>query len=419
MALKNFDDFLNSKKFNKYVNLFCLASMVVGVVIFTILFTQVRKYEQKRIEYDNLLSEYEERLGESVEIAQVISEINTLYENNAIKNNPDFSLANDYALANYVIGLNDKYARYFRPEDFVDNNNKDNDYKVGIGISFTYDKDADIGLKINHVFEGSTAHSSGLRVGDYITHVNGICIADVDLAKFVNYLSGEEGDTVDVTVSRDGKSTDYTLTLTKYDMDSVLSKDINGTAYVRIVKFTNSTSEKFKDTMNKFNKQGFEKYVVDLRGNPGGHLESVVDMLDFLVGEGKIVSTVDCNGEENYRYISDKKEFNGDIVVLVNGNTASASELFAQTMKDFNKATVIGTQTYGKGTVCGVFPLTNGGAIMLSTGTYETNSGTQLEGVGVTPDIKVDAPEDFKFHQYEIDETNDSQLKYALDYLNK
>lgn len=419
MFIKKLGEFLNSEKYGKFLSWFCFIAMFVAIAIFAFSSMQVHKYEQKRLEYDKLISEYEEELGESVEIAQVISEINTIYKNNAIKNNPDFSLANDYALSNYVLGLDDKYATYFRPEDFEDYNNKDNDYKIGIGISFTYERDIDIGLKINHIFEGSPAYNSGLQIGDYITHANGICIDDVTTAKFADYLSGEEGDTVDITISRDNKSIDYTLTLTKYDMDSVLSRDIDGIAYVRIVKFALNTSDKFKDAMNNFKKQGFEKYIIDLRDNTGGHLESIVDILDFLVGEGKIVSTVDCNGEENYTYTSDKKEFNGDIVVLVNGYTASASELFAQTMKDFHKATIIGTQTYGKGTVVGIFPLTNGGAVMLSTGTYETNSGAQLEGVGVTPDIELEASEDFKFHSYEINEINDNQLKYALDYLNK
>ena len=178
-------------------------------------------------------------------------------------------------------------------------------------------------------------------------------VEDVDVVTFVDSISGKEGEDITLTVLRDNESIDYTLTRAKYDIESVVSKDIEGVAYVRINKFAANTSQKFKSAMNNFNEQNFEKYIIDLRNNSGGHLETIVDILDFMVGEGKIVSIVDCNGEENYEYVSDKNEFNGDIVVLVNGNTASASELFAQTMKDFNKATIIGTQTFGKGTVVG------------------------------------------------------------------
>ena len=417
MFIKKFENFLNNEKYKRVQTWFCLICMILIVMNIAIMGYQTYDYVKLQKDYNSMLAEYKENLGDSVEVAQVISEINTIYDKYAIKNNPNFSLANDYALNYYVDGLNDKYATYFRPEDFESYTNKDNDYQVGIGISFVYENG--IGLRIDHIYEDSPAYKSGLKVGDYITHADGTYVEDVDVVTFVDSISGKEGEDITLTVLRGNESIDYTLTRAKYDIESVVSKDIEGVAYVRINKFAANTSQKFKSAMNNFNEQNFEKYIIDLRNNSGGHLETIVDILDFMVGEGKIVSIVDCNGEENYEYISDKNEFNGDIVVLVNGNTASASELFAQTMKDFNKATIIGTQTFGKGTVVGVYNLTNGGAIMLSTGIYETKSGTHLEGVGVTPDVKLEMSDTYSFKSYEIDEFNDNQLRYALDYLNK
>ena len=189
-------------------------------------------------------------------------------------------------------------------------------------------------------------------------------------------------------------------------------------AYIKIEEFSTISANEFITAMETFKSKGYTKYIIDLRNNPGGHLESVLPITDYMVGEGVILSIQDKEGKTISTFTSDAEEFYGDLVVLVNENTASASEMFSQTIKEFGKGLIVGKTTFGKGTVVTEYTLSNGGTATISTGTYRTHSGECLEGIGVIPDYEVDIEYDDVLYFYELTDEEDSQLQKALELLN-
>ncbi len=313
----------------------------------------------------------------------------------------------------------DAYAYYFTPEEYAEESMSYQGNAVGIGILVTYREDGYI--DILRVFEDAPASEAGLQSGDVIIAVGGKDVAEMGYNDSTAAIQGEPGTQVTVTVRRGEELLDFTATRAKYTQqtvdghmykDGATSKKIG---VVQIYSFNESTTEQFKKEVKALIEQGAEGLVFDVRDNPGGTLDSVVAMLDFLLPEGKIVRITDKHGNEVQAYTSDASCIDLPMAVLTNGSSASAAELFTSALKDYEKAVSVGTKTFGKGTMQIMLPLPDGSAFKFSYMYYSPPFSENYHGVGISPEIEVTLPEGTVI-PYLTDE-NDSQLAAAVDHI--
>lgn len=374
--------------------------------------------------YDSQYSEKILNNSESSEFAEKINEVNSIIEKYYI--NPegetdlDFEKLQDYALYGYIIGLGDKYSAYTSAEDMKKQLEDRAGNFTGIGVMATQSDD-DL-IEILEVYNNSPAMEAGIEAGDIITYVGSTPISEVGYSEGVDLILGEAGTSVDLVVERDGNELSFTIERRTIKLDSVTYDMLsNNTGYIRIRDFNDVTYEGFLEAMDTLSLRAeggkLSGIVFDLRNNTGGTLESIVSVLDDILPEGNIVKLVDKNGREEV-YTSDSSEIDIPMCVIVNGSTASASELFAGSLRDYGKAQIVGTKTYGKGCALGVFMLSDGSSISIVDEMYYTASGANFEGVGIEPDVRVEMPDELRKYMFYLGEDEDPQLKAAVDILN-
>ena len=403
---KTLEGLTNSKIFNASVYILSVLMLILGIILIVKINAVIKlSREYKDIAQNVQSDEY---------INNVLSEIYAFSEMYQLDNSTDYDTCKENAIAAYVYSMDDKYSNYKPPESYKQESNFDVGNGAGLGVKVS--NNPDNGIYVDRVYAGSGAEKAGIKIGDYITKINDLDFFTDGYSVLIKSVRGKVNDTVKLTINRDGEDMEIIATLSKYNVSSLdLDLSYDDIAIVKIEEFSSEVANTFIKNMNDLKSKGYKNYIIDLRYNPGGHLESVVKMLDYLVPSGMIIEIKDKNGKVTYSYNSDKKEFDGNIVVLVNSGTASASELFAQTIKDFNKGKVVGITTFGKGTVLTEFELRNGGSVSLSTGLYTTNSGTFLEGTGVTPVYEVDLTEGQYKRYYELSDDEDTQLQKAIE----
>lgn len=288
-------------------------------------------------------------------------------------------------------GLDDPYSTYYTEEEYTAQMESSSGSYCGIGATVTKDEDTGY-VEIVSMFDGSGALEAGLEAGDLITEVEGEDISDMDLNSVVSLMKGEEDTTVEVTVYRPSTEETITFTITRHTVDTITVASTmldNNIGYIVISEFDEVTVSQFEEALNDLTEQGMEGLIIDLRDNPGGLLTSVVDIVDMLLPEGIITYTEDKYGNRQ-NYTSDEDYNDVPLVVLVNGNSASASEIFAGAVQDYDRATLVGTQTYGKGIVQTIRQLSDGSAIKLTIARYYTPNGICIHGEGITPDIVIE-----------------------------
>ena len=302
----------------------------------------------------------------------------------------DIKDVQDAGLKAMVESLDDPYSVYFTQEEFdAFNQNSAGEY-VGIGILISENKDTGY-TEILKFFPGSSAEEQGIQVGDLIVEIDGEDVTGLTTNEIGVMCTGEEGTFITLGVLRDGEEHSYelerrviTIDMAEYEM---LEDNIG---YLNIMQFSGNAYDKFKEAMDFFKEQGAKGVVVDLRDNPGGYLNVVVDMLDDILPEGTLVYTEDKYGNRETEY-SGPDSIDMQFMVLVNGNTASASEIFAGAMQDYEYGAVVGTTTYGKGVVQAVLPMDDTGAgLKLTISEYFTPNGRNINGKGIEPDIYIE-----------------------------
>ena len=313
---------------------------------------------------------------------------------------------------NVVVGeLGDPYSAYYSPEEYK--NVVDSDTGSYFGIGATIRKDEETGaLLIVEPQAGSPAKKAGLKAGDLVYKVDGVNITKKTITQIQNMVKGEKGTKVVLTVKRNGKNKKITVVrdeiVTKTVSFKMLKKNIG---YIKISQFEDMTVSQFDFAVNDLTLDGMKKLIIDLRGNPGGLLTSVSQILDRLLPEGMLLSYIENKyGDREDIYTEDGQKLNVPIVVLVDGNSASASELFTGAMKDYEKATIIGTTTFGKGIVQGFLMFTDGGALKITTSKYYTPNGVCIHKTGITPDLILEDDPDTKA---------DEVLDEAISYIKK
>ena len=328
---------------------------------------------------------------------------------------PDKDSYMDNALKGLVAGLGDPYAAYTTPDEYQSLMESYEGSFAGIGVTII--QNSDMEFEIVDVLKNSPALESGIETGDIITAVNGIKTDKLTTQELVALVKGAVGTEVTITFKRDGNEFDKNIMRDEITSETVEYKMLeNNTAYIKITSFKDVTTEQFKTTLDSALNDGAEKIIYDLRNNGGGLLTSCEAMLDLLLPEGDVAYARFKNGSEVTICSSDENELDLPMAILVNENTASASELFSSAMRDFDKAKLVGTKTFGKGIMQNTMELSNDGGLTLTVAEYRTAKSECFHGEGLQPDYEVELPEGTDISS--PDPKNDPQLKKALEILN-
>lgn len=316
-------------------------------------------------------------------------------------------------------GLGDPYSVYYTADEYKDMQISTSGKYYGIGAALGQDAKTKE-VTISKVYEGTPAEEAGLRDGDQIVKVNDTVSTSEELSDLVQKIRGEEGTTVHLKIYRVSTKKTFEVDVERKNVElpSITSKMLDGgIGYIQISEFQSETEEQFKSALADLKKQGMKSLIVDVRSNPGGLITAAANILDQILPEGTVVYTEDKYGKRE-DYTSDSKCLKCPIAVLVNENSASASEIFAGAIKDYNYGTLIGTKTFGKGIVQTVFPLEDGDAVKITTAKYYTPKGNYIHGVGIEPDInltyKYFGPEDETY-----DMKYDNQVQKAIKVLTE
>ncbi len=351
------------------------------------------------------------------EVEQKIDEIN-LYIDLYYYNEIDREKQEEALYDGIMQGLDDPYAGYYTPEEFSELQEDSSGEYVGVGALLTQGTDKLV--TVVRPLKGSPAEEAGLLAEDVIVEVDDKSVEGVELELVVKWIRGEENTTAHLYVYRPSTQEylDFYITRRVVENYTVSSEMLdNQIAYIKVDQFNENTDEEFDEQLEALRKQSAKGVIIDLRDNPGGLVSSVVNMCNSIMSEGVIVSTKDRNGKQTSCYKADnEKSCDLPIVVLVNGNSASASEIFSGAMQDTGNATIVGVQTYGKGIVQSVIPLSDGSAIKLTVAKYFTPNENDIHTVGITPDFIVELP-DGRENAVNIDRAEDTQLDKAIEIL--
>lgn len=315
----------------------------------------------------------------------------------------------------YVEGLGDPYSVYYDEEETKAMMESSSGEYSGIGAVMTQDRDNGV-ITILQVYPDSPAEEAGIRDNDILYKVDGEEVTGIDLTTVVGRIKGDEGTTVELAVIRGDDAKEVTVTATRRKIEAITvvhEMKEGGIGYIRVTEFDSVTTEQYRSALEDLENQEMNGLVVDLRSNPGGNLDVVVDILDLMLPEGTVVSMEEKSGEETVYSSDEEHQFRKPLAVLMNGNSASASEIYAGAIQDYDAGEIVGTQSYGKGVVQQIFDLKDGTSVKLTIAEYFPPSGRSIDGKGITPDVEV---------EYEPDEENpeyDNQLEKAIEVVEK
>lgn len=329
----------------------------------------------------------------------------------------DYDAIREGIIKGALSGVGDPYSVYYTAEEYEELLADDEKIYGGIGALLSQDATTKV-VTINNVYKNTPAAAAGLMKGDVIQYVGDIDATSMDLNLLVLDIRGEEGTDVDLTIYRPSTGETLEITVTRAIVQATTVENqmlTDEVGYIQITEFANHTAEEFKAAYEELEAQGMTKLVVDVRDNPGGLVDSVVEIADYLLPEGVVVYTKDKNGYES-NYYSDSSCKNVELVLLVNGGSASASEILTGAIKDYQYGTIVGTQTFGKGICQYVLPLEDGDGMKTTYASYYSPNGINIHGVGIKPDIELE----YQFLGGENDQYSvelDNQIQKALELL--
>ena len=358
--------------------------------------------------------------GEKSDIDTYLSKIKTAIDKNFLwQDKIDEEKLKDGAIKGYVEGLGDKYTEYISKDEMKKFTEDINGSFVGIGIYMIADESSGK-IIVYHPIPDSPADKAGIKAGDIIASVNGVEYSYDDFNTIADHIKGEVGTKVKLVIERDGKKLDFEIVREKIETNPITSKMLEkDIGYLNLPSFDKDVSKKLKEKIDDLIEKGAKSLILDLRNNGGGMVDECTEITDFFLDKDKIIMTTkDKKGNVQKSVTKNKKLYEIPLVILVNENTASASEILTGALKDNNRTKVIGTKTYGKGVIQSVFNLSDGSGLKITTAEYFTPNGIEINKKGITPDIQVKLPDTVK-SVYSVEEKDDTQLKKAIEELSK
>lgn len=317
-----------------------------------------------------------------------------------------------------LASLGDPYSTYYTAKEYKALMESSSGIYCGIGAYVTQNVTTGI-ISIVKPFVTGPAYKAGVLPGDILYKVEGEEVTGLDLTEVVSRIKGEEGTSVNIQIIREGKSEpiDFNITRRMVEVPTIEYQMLDDKiGYIAISEFDEVTAEQFRKAIADLDSKGQVGLIVDVRDNPGGLLDTVSDMLDRMLPEGLIVYTEDKYGNREEKRSDGKESFNKPLAVIINGNSASASEIFAGAIQDYGIGTVVGTTSFGKGIVQSIIPLFDETAIKVTVSKYYTPKGRNIHGVGISPDVEVDLAEELK-KQVVIGKDEDNQLQKAIEVI--
>lgn len=402
----------------------------LGWTLALVLVAMVVTFQATCIAVNSVYSSKYNKLIANYDAFEKLLSIDSIVRESYVGDIDNATLSESLAAA-YIYGTGDKYGRYLNSQEFAEFIESNDGNSVGIGVQVIFDSEMNA-IEVVMVYPDSPAADAGLEAGDVIVSVAGKSVADIGYSEAMSLMRGEEGTVAEFTAIRNGVDTkDYSITrahVTEISAYARVYTDISGNAtdvgVIRITEFNARTPGQFESAIAELKGKGVTKFIFDVRSNPGGELNSIIETLDQILPEGPIVRVINADGSETVTE-SDANYMDSEMVVLINGSTASAAELFAASVKDYAErgsinACLIGETTYGKGTMQNVINLGDGSAVSISTNMYNPPYSDNYEGVGVTPNIEVSlsaAAESVNI--YKLSDLDDAQLAAAVEYLSQ
>lgn len=351
-------------------------------------------------------------------LSEKISTIATILDQKYV-DEIDFDKMEEGIYDGMVRALGDPYTDYMTAEEFSQFLEDNEGEFYGIGVEVIADT-TDGSIRVISPIIGTPAEKAGILPDDRIIKVNDTDVSAESIDEAIKLIKGEEGTSVKVTIYRQstGEIKDFDIVREKINVQTVESKIVDDNiGYLRITSFKENTYDQFKEHYDNLMGQNIKGLVIDVRNNPGGNLDVVEKITDMLIPEGTLVYTIDKEGNRE-DYTSDAECINIPLCVLVNGNSASASEILSGAVQDTGTGKLVGTQTFGKGLVQGLYPLSDGSGLKITIQKYYTPKGVCIQGEGIAPDYVVELPEELQY-QLTIEEDKDTQLQKALEVIEE
>jgi len=325
----------------------------------------------------------------------------------------------DGAIKGYVASLGDPYTVYYTKEEMQEIMQETNGNYVGIGIYMTLNKEKNA-IEVIKPMENSPAEKAGIITGDLITKVDGESYTGDKMEEASNKIKGEAGTKVKIEVLRNGETKEFEITRQKVLISHITAKVIeNNIGYIAISDFDGGCAKEFEEKYKKLKEQGITKLIIDIRNNGGGIVDEAIEILDLIIEKGEtLLVTKDKKDNEEITRAKKKPIIDIPVVVLTNEYSASASEILAGALKDYKKATIVGTTTYGKGVIQELQQLTDGSGLKITTNEYFTPHRNAINKIGVKPDVEVDLSDKAKI-TLNLKEEDDNQLQKAIETLKK
>lgn len=354
-----------------------------------------------------------EKLNYMEKVEEILKLIDTYYVD-------DYSTEKlgDYLANATVSSIGDRWSYYISAEEYDSYMEQSNNAYVGIGVTIEEDEETGL-LRIVSVTHNSPAELAGLLIDDLIAAVEGESVTELGMKGAQQRVRGEEGTDVTITIERDGERFDVTITRRIIETEVVVYELLDsGDGYIKINNFDSHCARDTIAAIEDLMGQGAKTLIFDLRFNPGGYKHELVEVLDYLLPEGPLFRSVDYKGREEVDY-SEESFLDIPMAVLINEDSYSAAEFFAAALQEYDAAVIVGAQTCGKANYQQTFRLSDGSAIAISTGHYQTPNGVTLAGVGVTPDLPVSVDEETYLAIYyeKLDKAEDAQLQAAITAL--
>lgn len=315
-----------------------------------------------------------------------------------------------------VESLGDPYSTYYAPDELEQIQEKTEGIYYGIGAYIGIDTETSL-PRLTGIIDGTPAQESGLRAGDLIYQVDGTEVQGMELEQVTSLVKGEEGTAVHLTIIREGESDYLEIDVVRRQVESpTVNQEMldDRIGYIQITEFDTVTLDQFTEALAVCRGKGMEGLILDLRGNPGGNLSTVCEIARQILPEGLIVYTEDKNGKRTEYSCDGEHEMTEELVVLVDANSASASEILAGAIKDYGIGTLVGTTTFGKGIVQRIISLTDGSAVKLTVSHYYTPNGNNIHEVGIEPDVEIAFDGDAYYN-----DGVDNQLQKAIEVMNE